>query len=258
MQNIDKTLLAKNIKYLAEQKGIKIGALEDKIGVSTGYFSRLANEESKSGSSQLDIIFSAANVLKISINMLISTDLTSYTPNERLLSDFFDILQKDTEKGSLEWDVESKKMFDDYEFTTGHPLYYSEKSTPFYHSQFDTNISVNDDCYKCTLKNARKESTLYLMNVYCKETNSKGFELYFSTPFFDEDIGMPSNYVEKICKAYPKENLYNQINVLYNDAAESSRHLKLSDSVLSTIQGYIKQSVQADASFSTEPPPPRI
>lgn len=255
MQNIDKTLLAKNIKYLAEQKGIKIGVLEDKIGVSTGYFSRLANEESKQGSSQLDIIFAAANVLKISINTLISTDLSSFTPNEKLLSEFFDTLQKDTEKGSLLWDLESKKMFDDYDFVLKHPLFNSEGD---YHSEFDNDAIINGDGYNCDIKNVKGTNTLYLMNVFCKETNAIGFELYFLIPFFDETIGTSSYYVEKICKAYPKSNLYNQISLLYNDAAESSRHLKLSDSVLSTIQGYIKQSTQADAGFSTEPPPIRI
>lgn len=252
MQNIDKTLLAKNIKYLAEQKGIKIGTLEDKIGVSTGYFSRLANEESKPGSSQLDIIFAAANVLKTSINTLVSTDLTSFTPNEKLLSDFFDTLQKNTEKGSLVWDLESKKMFDEDVFDRKHPLFNYEGD---YHSLFDADAFVNGDCYKCVLKNENAVTTLYLMSVFCKETNSAGFELYFLKPL-NRTIGKPFK-VEKICNAYPKSNLYNQINDLYNNAAESSRHLNLSASVLSTIQGYIKQSLQADEVFSTEPPPPR-
>lgn len=88
------------------------------------YFSRLANEESKQGSSQLDIIFAAANVLKISMNTLISTDLTSFTPNEKLLSEFFDTLQANTEKGKLVWDLESKKMLDDFNYASSHPLFY--------------------------------------------------------------------------------------------------------------------------------------
>lgn len=259
MQNIDKTLLAKNIKHLAEQKGIKIGALEDKIGVSTGYFSRLANEEAKSGSSQLDIIFSAANVLKISINTLISTDLTSFTPNEKLLSDFFDTLQKDTAEENLVWELESKKMLNDEDYISKHPFFYMDEYGNFYYkSKFDTDASIADDCFKCSIN----EKTLYLMSVFCKELNSNGFELYFVSRFSISQ-GLTKTLkqsisVEKICKAYPKSNLYNQINSLYNDAAESSRHLKLSDSVLSTIKGYIKQSSQVDAGFSTEPPPPRI
>lgn len=250
MQNIDKTLLARNIKYLAEQKGIKIGALEDKIGVSTGYFSRLANEESKSGSSQLDIIFSAANVLKISINMLISTDLTSFTPNEKLLSDFFDVIQKNTTEEDLVWELESKKMFDDDEYMFNHPLFCRDDYDNFYYkSRFDKDASLSGDCFKCSIN----EKTLYLMSVFCKELNSNGFELYFVSRFSISQ-GLKKTLkqsisVEKICKAYPKSNLYNLINALYNDAAESSRHLKLSESVLSTIQGYIKQSSQDDGGF---------
>lgn len=252
MQNINKTLLAKNIKYLAEQKGIKIGILEDKIGVSTGYFSRLANEESKTGSSQLDIIFAAANALKISINTLVSTDLTSFTPNEKLLSEFFDTLQKNTEKGSLVWDLEPKKMFYGAVSDQKHPLSNYEGD---YHSLFDTDVIVNGDCYKCVLKNENAVTTLYLMNVFCKETNSAGFELYFFKPL-NITIGRTFK-IEKICNAYQESNLYNQINDLYNNAAESSRHLNLSSSVLSIIQGYIKQSSRADEGFSTEPTSPK-
>ena len=38
MSNFDKTLLGKNIKFLATQKGIKVGDIENEAGVSTGYF----------------------------------------------------------------------------------------------------------------------------------------------------------------------------------------------------------------------------
>lgn len=259
MQNINKTLLARNIKYLAEQKGIKIGSLEDKIGVSTGYFSRLANEESKPGSSQLDIIFAAANVLKISINTLVSSDLSSFTQNEKLLSEFFDKLQKDTEEENLVWEMESQKMLNNDDYISKHPLFNFNKFGNFYYkSKFDTDASLSSDCFKCAING----TILYLMSVFCNETNSNGFELYFvSKKKVMQDLMKPIQQkivVEKICKAYPKSNLYNQINSLYNDAAESSRHLKISDSVLSTIQEYIKQSSQNGEGFSTEPPPIRV
>ena len=250
MQKIDKTLLARNIKYIAEQKGMKIGALEKKIDVSTGYFSRLANEESKSGSSQLDIIFQAANILEISINMLISADLSSLTPNEKLLFEFFDKVQKDTAEENIVWEMESQKMLNDEDYASKHPLFQMDEYDNFYYkSQFDTDALISADCFKCAING----TTLYLMSVFCKETNSNGFELYFVTKRkFKQDLMKnlkEKTVVEKICKAYPNSNLYNQISSLYNDAAESSRHLKLSDSVLSTIKEYINQPQQNDGGF---------
>lgn len=86
------------------------------------------------------------------------------------------------------------------------------------------------------------------MNVYCQETNLNGFELYF----FNKNVIPASFQIEKICKVYPNSNLYSQINALYNDASESSRHLKLSDTVLSTIQEYIELSSRTDEDFLTE------
>lgn len=234
MSNFNKVLLGKNIKYLAAQKGIKLGDLEGQVNVSTGYFSRLLNEDGKNSSTIMDTICKVADKLEISVNTLISTDLTALTPNETLLSKFFDKVSESTSKSSLIWELETKTNLSESYISGGNPLFFkhnrSDKNTPYlYTSQFDSDIEPAGDMYRVVVNN----KWLYLYKVKKENSEEEGYELYF---IFNNGY---SNYIEKICKAYPDSDLYNQIVDLYNAAAESSRHVKLSDSVLDTINDFM-------------------
>ena len=124
MSNFNRALFGRNIKYLAEQKNIKIGALEEEVKVSAGYFSRLANEYGKTSSLIMDVICGVADILKVSVNTLISTDLTGLTPNERFLSTFFDKVEKDSSQEIIHWDCQTKERLCNVDFQANHPLFY--------------------------------------------------------------------------------------------------------------------------------------
>lgn len=234
MSNFNRTLLGKNIKYLAAQKGIKLGDLEGQVQVSIGYFSRLLNEDGKNSSTLMDTICKVADKLGTSVNTLISTDLTALTPNEVLLSKFFDKVSESTAKSSLIWELETKTQLEDCYVSGGNPLFFPHNrndmdTTYYYGSQFDSDIEPAGDMYRVGLNN----KWLYLYKVKQENSEESGYELYFIS-----NNGY-NNYIEKICKAYPESDLYNQIVDLYNAAAESSRHVKLSDSVLGTINEFM-------------------
>ena len=237
MTKFNKILLGKNIKFLATQKGIKVGDIENEVGVSSGYLSRLANEDNKNNFPIMDLIFLISNKFEVSINTLLSVDFTSLTPNEILLSKFFDKLSKDTEDSNIIWELETESKFESCKLHGGHPLFYPEElNNPdtfyYYHSAFDSNVTVAGDCYKVNVD----KNWLYLMCVQKEKTSIKGYELYFVYPQH-----FNYNYIEPVCKVYQESDLYNQINDLRNIAAESSRHVKLSDSVRGTINDYLKK-----------------
>lgn len=238
MSDFNRALLGKNIKYLAAGKNIKVGDLEKEAGVSTGYFSRLANEEGKGGSTLVDIICKVAEKLDTSVNTLISTDMAALTPNETLLSAFFDKLSKDTAEGTITWDLESEKQLRNPEYQAKHPLFRNYGSAEFpdmrYYSLFDSDIQIAGDSYRVAVVGR----TLYLMETLNPESASVGYELYLLTTWQNGMIYY-KDYPEKICKAYPESDLYVQIDDLHNAAAESSRHVKLSDSVIGAINSYI-------------------
>lgn len=235
MSSFNKILLGKNIKFLATQKGIKVGDIETEAGVSAGYLSRLANEDNKNNFPIMDLIFLISQKFDVSVNTLLSVDFTNLTPNEILLSQFFDKLNKDTENNSLVWELESKAKLEACEQNGGHPLFFAYEprdpnTTFYYHSTFESNTIIMGDSYKVVVGN----KWLYMMTVQKNGDFGNGFELYF----------VSSNYqgysqIEPICMAYSDSELYNQLVDLRNAAAESSRHVKLSDSVRSTINEYL-------------------
>mgnify|MGYP004521987891 FL=1 len=237
MSNFDKTLLGKNIKFLATQKGIKVGDIENEAGVSTGYLSRLANEDNKNNFPIMDLIFLISNKLDVSVNTLLSVDLSNLTPNEILLSQFFDKLSKDTQDNKLVWELESRAKLEECKQQGNHPLFYAyEPRNPetefYYHSTYDSNAVIGGDCYKVIVGN----KWLYLMCVNKPDDILDVYELYFISSNYQ---GYPN--IEQICKVYSESDLYNQIVDLRNQAAESSRHVKLSDSVRNSINDYLTQ-----------------
>ena len=237
MSNFDKTLLGKNIKFLATQKGIKVGDIETEAGVSAGYLSRLANEDNKNNFPIMDLIFLISNKLDVSVNTLLSVDLSSLTPNEILLSQFVDKLSKDTQNNKLIWELESKSKLEECKQHGNHPLFFPVNPGDFgtefyYHSTFDSEAVIAGDCYKVIVGN----KWLYLMCVSKEYDYINGYELYFISSNYQ---GYPN--IEQICKAYSESDLYNQIVDLRNQAAESSRHVKLSDSVRSSINEYLTE-----------------
>lgn len=229
MSNFNRALFGRNIKYLAEQKNIKIGALEEEVKVSAGYFSRLANEYGKTSSLIMDVICGVADILKVSVNTLISTDLTGLTPNERFLSTFFDKVEKDSSQEIIHWDCQTKERLCNVDFQANHPLFYKDIYDYNCVSCSNQNIAISDDCYKTVIMG----KGFYLMKIMNSKSNSSGYELYFTSK--------NENYliVEQVCTVYEKSRLYAQVDDLYTVAADSSSLVKLSSSVKSMIQDYI-------------------
>ena len=230
----NKSLFAKNIKYLASKNDIKIGDLEKSIGVSAGYFSRLANEEPKTSNTILDIIYNLSVRFDTSIDSLLSMDLSSLTDSERLLNSFFENLIMQTQSGTLIWSGESVEQLNDSINTSRHPLYILRNSTMdegyyTYNSMFDASIDVSDTGYNVDIGGKQ----LYLMSVKNLSTNESGYEMYIL--FCDED-----SRVEKVCNAYPSSIMFTILDKLYKSAMESSNHVKLSPAVEKVIINYLR------------------
>ena len=66
-------LAIKNIRFLLKRKGKKLGDLEDRLGVTRGYFSRCDNDSNKRIS--LTLMIMAADFLETPLQDLLSSDL---------------------------------------------------------------------------------------------------------------------------------------------------------------------------------------
>ena len=94
--------LVENINNIIQQKKLKVGEVEQAIGISTGYISRL----SKAGNESIpatDVIWKLARHFGVSIDALISGDFSEGTDNLSILRKFVKTLNVQTAEGLLKW-----------------------------------------------------------------------------------------------------------------------------------------------------------
>ncbi|MFA6935530.1 MAG: helix-turn-helix domain-containing protein [Sphaerochaetaceae bacterium] len=73
MKQVSASVLYNNVKFAAKQKQMKIGDIEEKAGVSPGYFSRLAGKDDRN--STIDALMNVADLLGVSFELLLTSDL---------------------------------------------------------------------------------------------------------------------------------------------------------------------------------------
>lgn len=99
----DNTTLAKNITFLAKRMGIRVGALEDLLNISTGYLSRTTKENSKKRMS-VDVLWKLAKIFEIDILSLVESELWIPHSNTDLVTRFLERLYQDTKDNYLSWE----------------------------------------------------------------------------------------------------------------------------------------------------------
>ena len=109
--------LLKNLSFLLKKNSMKMGDLERLLGISAGYISRTAKENSAKKLS-IDVVWKIAVLFEISVDKLISDDISELSGNKGLLVNFMDRLLRQTECVDIEWENwggingETDEMFD--------------------------------------------------------------------------------------------------------------------------------------------------
>lgn len=101
--DFDNTILANNIGYLVKRNGMRIGELEEFLGISAGYISRTVKEDSKKKMS-IDIVWKIARLFDTDIRTLTETQMWVPHSNTDLLSKFLERLYKDTKDNYFSWE----------------------------------------------------------------------------------------------------------------------------------------------------------
>lgn len=97
-----KQKLMENIYALIQERGIKIGELENELGVSTGYISRI-NKNPESTIS-VELVWKIAKYFGISVDALVEGDMTKARDNLHYMGLFIDKVKDATDSNKLEWD----------------------------------------------------------------------------------------------------------------------------------------------------------
>lgn len=101
--DFDNTTLANNIVYLVKKNSMRVGELEEFLGISTGYISRTIKEDSKKKMS-IDIVWKIARLFDTDIRTLTETQMWVSHSNTDLLVKFLDKLYKDTKDNYFAWE----------------------------------------------------------------------------------------------------------------------------------------------------------
>lgn len=101
--DFDNGTLMRNLSFLLKKYNMKMGDLEKILGISAGYISRTAKENSAKKLS-IDVVWKIAALFEISIDKLINDDISELTGNMGMLVNFMDRLLHQTECVDIEWE----------------------------------------------------------------------------------------------------------------------------------------------------------
>ncbi len=105
----DKEKFYKNVSYMAKQRNIAMGEIEDKLEISHGYIAKLGRPNSPLPS--IDYITKIADLLDISIDLLVDGDLGNLSTQEQFIIDFLHKLIILTKNNAIDWLPEKMEFF---------------------------------------------------------------------------------------------------------------------------------------------------
>ena len=257
-----KEIMFNNISFLMKKQKKRIGEIEKAAGVSPGYISRAGKDEKARPG--IDFIVKAADILGVSIDTLISVDLTKLTPTEEYLITFLDKLINDTTEDKLVWNCETEEYLNNKleitehgaEIYCEHPLFVIKGSYDeikpgegnvkvyFPSRAFKDNTSIARDCFYLEMKN---RSRLYIMAVK-DDRKTPVNELYeLELWMYQESTG--ANY---ICGSFDIIGISKRVDALYSVVCENAKHLKIEKDVKEVMDAFMNNDLgENDDPYST-------
>ena len=256
-KNFNKSVCFSNIRELLRlNSDVKIGQIEKEAGIRLGYMSRLEKEGNKSEPS-MEFVVTAAKLLKVSLDTLVSVNLTGLTPTEQYLVNFFDKLKADTLADRLEWNIESSDYLNrieaDMNGYVDHPLFdmetfyeeseceYPEEVTRivFTSHSFGPKTFVCGDCFNLRMKNG---TILYLMDIEksvhnVNDSSAYAKEIWTYTPHVGCQF-LVGNKDETPIVAL--------VDTLFSIIKERMKHPKLNEAVMYAIDSFMKDDLGDD------------
>lgn len=256
-KNFNKTLCFSNIRELLRQNpDVKIGQIEKEAGIRLGYMSRLEKDGNTSEPS-MEFVVTAAKLLKVSVDILISVDLAGLTPTEQYITSFFDKLKEDTLKDRLDWNRETafnlNRMEPDMNGFVYHPLFAEEtfyEETDCEYPQEVTRIVFNSktfgpktyiagDCFNLRLKNG---TTLYLMDIE-KSVHKVGDP---SADAKEAWMYVPSKGSQLLVASQDDTPVAPFLELLFSTVKERMEHPKVNKDVMYAIDSFMKDDIKDD------------
>lgn len=232
----DKNRLVSNIEYLLKKRNIKVGDLESKCGVSTGYISRLKNNESNDVSPSAEVLLKLSMNLNVSLTSLLCSDYEAMTETELFLQMFLVDMISKTEKNQILWDRYASyciydETFDDNQtrlpIIDSYPSGYGNENL-FYRSMFTEKAMAVDKYYYTLFLNG---DFYYLIPVSSEDTGTM-FELY---------ILLANQSFKKVCCSDGETHsaIAKLLNDLFTSVEKSCKQVRIDDDVKKSLEDFI-------------------
>lgn len=244
---LDKTKFFNNVRIVAKQKDMKIGELESAAGVSLGYISR-TNKDSgtKPG---IDFVVNISRILGVSLDSLVSRDLSKMTPTEIRLVSFIEKMIRKTQDDELCWIRESVDELNtqvtiDGEGRCSHPLFTACTRTDsngekapcavFVSRKYELTTHIVGECFHFYMKNG---TALYIMNVVHNRS-------YYDSDCVREIWMCPNGGDSQfVCFSDDKnEEIAKLVDSLYDVVGKSCMHPKFNQYVEKSIDFFMDDS----------------
>lgn len=235
--DFDNSILISNIIYLAKSNGIRLGELEKMLGISTGYISRTAKENTNKRLS-IDVVWKIANFFDLGIDDLVNQNLQIPSETSALLCKFIKKLVSQTITGEIEWKCEGGGICDCDPLLLSLPLFSKDDDgTIIYHPEHlnqDLKWTLAGDIYSCdTISEGQK-----LLIVACQAEKSKYRQYDFIFCSYNED-GTYS-WKNAFHTNDPRSSLENYAAVLYEQVSKQLDAVRLAPDIRSIIQAYLQ------------------
>ena len=256
-KNFNKSICFSNIReLLKDNPDVKIGQIEKEAGIRLGYMSRLEKGDNTAEPS-VEFIVTAAKLLNVSVDTLITMDLANLTPTEKYLVSFIEKLKSDTIQDKINWSIETpfelSRCGVDCNGECDHPLFsvetfYRESEceypdevteTVYVSKTFGPNTSINGDCYNLRLKNG---SIFYLMDLV-KDVHRVGDK---SAYVKEAIMYVPYKKTQVLATTKDEYPIGQLLEELFLAVKERMKHPQVSNDVMTAIDAFMKDDLEDD------------
>ena len=264
-KHFDKYLLFQNIRELMKGTEIKLGQIEKEAGCQPGYMSRLDKTENASDPTA-EFIITAAQMLKVSVDVLLNVKISELTPSERYIGSFLEKMVRDTVADKLTWNRETANTLNsvstDQNGNPQHPLfetveYYEQNGYSDYPERmervlfpskaFEQKTIIAGDCYNIRLKNG---TLLFLMSV-AKGEDALPFDDWQATEVWMYQPGVPASC---LCSTQNHAYIAGLVSDLYEAVAQNIKHPKVMKDYQHAINAFMNDDLTDDPASSDELP----
>jgi transcriptional regulator with XRE-family HTH domain len=239
----DNSFLVNNINYMAKKSDLRIGDLEKLLGISAGYISRTAKENSAKKLS-VDVVWKIAKLFETDIKVLLETDLQIPNSNTEMAAKFLQKTYGQTADGTIEWINNGGVECELDERIKGTKLVTEDDAVTLYHPMRlsrDARFILVDDIFTCENINLEKEVLIIPFRLEKSDKINYDFILRWS----EDDESNPDygkNYFQRMFNTVddPFGGLDVYANNLYQLIKNREYDTRISPEVKDIITDYLK------------------